>query len=76
MWVANPPWISFPGICCRRQMVPYPDAHSSHSPQGMTEGTITAFPCHGSAPAPAATTRPLISWPSASGRGDFTRTPS
>jgi hypothetical protein len=39
-------------------------------------GTITAFPCHAPAPAPVATTVPLISWPSASGSGWLVRTPS
>ena len=39
------------------------------SPQGSTAGTITALPNHASAPAPAATTRPETSCPSASGSG-------
>ena len=76
MWLAKPPWMSFPGIFCERQIGASPRRHRSHSPQGSTAGTMTAFPSQPSAPAPAAATRPEISWPSASGSGWFVRTPS
>jgi hypothetical protein len=76
MWVPKPPWMSLPGIFWLRQMVARPRRQRSHSPQGSTAGTMTALPSHASAPAPAATTRPLISWPSASGSGWLVRTPS
>ena len=68
--------MSFPGIFWAGQMVPFPRRHASHSPQGMTAGTSTAFPAQPSAPLPACTTRPLISWPRQSGSGWFVRTPS
>src|SRR5512139_1160728 len=68
--------MSFPGIFWVGQMVPLPRRHASHSPQGMTAGTSTALPAQRSAPAPAWTTRPLISWPRQSGSAWFVRTPS
>ncbi len=74
--MAKPPWMSLPGIFWVGQMVPFPRRHASHSPHGITAGTTTAFPTQASAPAPARTTRPLISCPSASGSGWFVRTPS
>src|SRR3990167_5792592 len=55
--------MSFPGIFCARQIGCKPRWHKSHSPHGNTAGTITALPIQPSAPAPAATTWPLISWP-------------
>ena len=71
MWVAKPPWMSLPaswrgrwwsrrGRWCRSH---------SYGPHGSTAGTMTARLSHCPAPAPAVTTRPLISWPSASGSG-------
>ena len=56
-----------PFVCCCLQMVPCPERHRSQVPHGITAGIRTAFPCQASAPLPAATTRPLISWPSVSG---------
>ncbi len=76
MCEAKPPWMSLPGIFWPRQMVASPRLHRSHSPHGSTAGMITDLPSHFSAPAPASTTRPLISWPSASGSGWLVRTPS
>ncbi len=76
MCEAKPPWMSLPGIFCARQMVVRPRLHRSHSPQGSTAGTITDLPSQLSAPGPAATTRPLISWPRARGSGWLVRTPS
>ncbi len=76
MWLAKPPWMSLPGIFCARQMVARPRWHRSHSPQGSTAGTMTALPIQASAPAPAPSTRPLISWPSASGSACLVRTAS
>jgi hypothetical protein len=68
--------MSLPGIFCLRQIVPRPRLQRSHSPHGSTAGTITALPSHALLPSPVATTRPLISCPSASGNGMFVRTPS
>ncbi len=76
MCEAKPPWMSLPGIFCLRQIVEKPRLHRSHSPHGSTAGTITALPSQPSAPAPAVVTRPLTSWPSASGSGWLVRTPS
>ena len=76
MWLAKPPSMSLPGIFWSRQMVPLPALHSAQVPHGITAGTMTARPCQDSAPAPHATTRPLISWPSVKGNGRLVRTPS
>ena len=76
MWLAKPPWMSLPGIFCARQIGASPRRHRSQLSQGSTAGTITARPSQASAPSPTATTRPLISCPSASGNAALVRTPS
>ncbi len=68
--------MSLPGIFWFGQMVPRPRLQASHSPQGITAGTITVLSAQVSAPGPVATTCPLISWPSVSGSSWLGRTPS
>ena len=58
MWLANPPWISLPGIFWVVQMLPRSRLQTSQSPQGMTAGIITALPSHPPASGAAAVTMP------------------